>query len=83
MPLLELMLILAMEHPFPESTKRICDDADSILKGPIGLSTSEMSRIPEDKRPEGAALLPLRKRFDTYANFRPVRLPLNLQTFPR
>ena len=27
-------------HPFPESTKSICYDADSILKGPIGLSSS-------------------------------------------
>jgi 3-isopropylmalate dehydrogenase len=40
-----------------------------------------MSKIPEDKSPEGAALLPLRKRFDTYANFRPVRLPLEFANF--
>jgi len=24
-------------HPFPDATKEICDDADAIIKGPIGL----------------------------------------------
>ena len=62
-------------HPFPEQTKGICDAADAIIKGPIGLSVEEMKRIPAEYGPEGAALLPLRKRYDTFANFRPVILP--------
>ena len=68
-------------HPFPESTKQICDGADAILKGPVGLGLEGMGKIPEDKSPEVFGLLPLRKRFDTYANFRPVRLPLEIADF--
>ena len=49
-------------HPFPDQTKEVCDSADAILKGPIGLALSEMKRIPAEYAPEGAALLPLRKR---------------------
>jgi 3-isopropylmalate dehydrogenase len=62
-------------HPFPEKTKKACDEADTILKGPIGLAVSEMEKIPQEMRPEVAALLLLRKRYDTYANYRPVVLP--------
>ncbi|MBN1411011.1 MAG: 3-isopropylmalate dehydrogenase [Spirochaetales bacterium] len=58
-------------NPFPDATKEACDDADVILKGPIGLPVDEISTIPADKRPEGA-VLSLRKRYDTYANLRPV-----------
>ncbi len=68
-------------HPFPERTKNICDEADSILKGPIGLALDEMKKIPQDMSPEGAGLLPLRKRYDTYANFRPVILPMSFEEF--
>ena len=68
-------------HPFPENTKAVCDDADTILKGPVGLSVSEMSRIPTEMSPEGAALLPLRKRYDTFANYRPVFLPVSCADF--
>ncbi len=67
--------------PFPEETKRICDEADAILKGPIGLSYEESVKIPVDLRPERGALLPLRKRLNTYANFRPVSLPKSLAHF--
>lgn len=66
---------------FPEETKEICDQADAILKGPIGLSFEESKRIPIDERPERGALLPLRKRYTTYANFRPVYLPPELAHF--
>ena len=31
-------------HSFPESTKAICDEADAILKGPIGLSHEESKK---------------------------------------
>ena len=68
-------------HPFPESTKTICDEADAILKGPIGLNHEDSEKIPVDLRPERGALLPLRKRLNTYANFRPVSLPAGLAHF--
>ena len=56
-------------HPFPEETKAICDAADAILKGPIGLSHEESKKIPVDMQPERGALLPLRRRYNTFANF--------------
>ncbi len=62
-------------HPFPERTKQICLDSDSILKGPIGLPLSEMEKIPLNLRPEIAGLLKLRKDFNTWVNMRPAVLP--------
>jgi len=67
--------------PFPEKTKKVCDEADVIIKGPVGLAVEQMSRIPPEHRPEIGAILPLRKRYDTFANFRPVRLPGHLAAF--
>lgn len=67
--------------PFPDETKAICDSADAILKGTIGLSHEESQKIPVDKQPERGALLPLRRRYNTYANFRPVFLPKGLAHF--
>ncbi|MDM8536725.1 3-isopropylmalate dehydrogenase [Desulfobacterales bacterium HSG17] len=67
--------------PFPEKTKEICDNADVIIKGPVGLAIDQMTKIPQEHRPEIGAILPLRKRYDTYANFRPVRLPESLASF--
>jgi 3-isopropylmalate dehydrogenase len=66
---------------FPQETIDICDQADAILKGPIGLSHEESKKIPVDKQPERGALLPLRRRYNTYANFRPVSLPKALAHF--
>ena len=60
---------------FPDETRALCDSADAILKGPIGLSHEESKKIPVDMQPERGALLPLRRRYDTFANFRPVYLP--------
>ena len=68
-------------HPFPEETRAICDEADAIIKGPIGLSHEESKKIPVDLLPERGALLPLRRRYDTFANFRPVSLPKALEHF--
>src|SRR5690554_262416 len=68
-------------HPFPEQTQKICDEADAILKGPIGLSHEESRKIPVDLQPERGALLPMRRRYNTYANFRPVFLPQGLAHF--
>lgn len=66
---------------FPQATQAICDDADAILKGPIGLTHAASKNIPIDKQPERGALLPLRRRYNTYANFRPVFLPKKLAHF--
>ena len=66
---------------FPEETKAACDAADAILKGPIGLSLEESRKIPVDQQPERGALLPLRQRYHTFANFRPVYLPPELVHF--
>ena len=68
-------------HPFPEKTKILCDSADAVLKGPVGLSYEESARIPVDLQPERGAILPLRKRLNTYANLRPVSLPKGLAHF--
>ena len=68
-------------HPFPEETKIVCDKADAILKGPIGLNHEESRKIPVDMQPERGALLPLRRRYNTFANFRPVFLPKGLAHF--
>ena len=68
-------------HPFPDATKAVCDEADAILKGPIGLSHEESKKIPVDMQPERGALLPLRRRYNTFANFRPVFLPKALAHF--
>ena len=66
---------------FPDETIAICDKADAILKGTIGLGHEESKKIPLDQQPERGGLLPMRKRYDTYANFRPVYLPPSLAHF--
>lgn len=68
-------------HAFPDATKKLCDEADAILKGPIGLSHEASKKIPVDMQPERGALLPLRRRYNTFANFRPVYLPKGLAHF--
>ena len=68
-------------HPFPEETKKICDESDAILKGPVGLNYAESEKIPVELRPERGAILPLRKRLNTYANLRPMYLPPGLAHF--
>ncbi|NNC55913.1 MAG: 3-isopropylmalate dehydrogenase, partial [Pseudomonadales bacterium] len=47
----------------------------------IGLSHAESQKIPVDMHPERGALLPMRRRLNTYANFRPVYLPKSLAHF--
>lgn len=66
---------------FPRETREVCDEADAILKGPVGLPVDEMNKIPQKDRPEVAAILPLRERYDTFANYRPVYLPAALADF--
>ncbi len=67
--------------PFPQEAKDACDEADAIVKGPVGLSVDKMESIPQDKRPEIGAILPLRARYRTFANYRPVYLPKELLAF--
>lgn len=66
---------------FPRESVDICDRADAILKGTIGLGHEESKQIPVDEQPERGALLPMRRRYDTFANFRPVYLPPSLGHF--
>lgn len=66
---------------FPQQTKDVCDAADAILKGPVGLSHEESVKIPVDEQPERGAILPLRRRYNTYANFRPIYLPAHMAHF--
>ncbi len=66
---------------FPLATQQACENADAIFKGPIGLSFEDTKEIPLEERPERGALLPLRKKLQTYANFRPVLLPAELSHF--
>ena len=68
-------------HPFPDQTKTICDEADVILKGPVGLNHRDSKKIPVELRPERAAILALRQRYDTFANFRPVFLSPKMSHF--
>ena len=66
---------------FPEETKSLVDEADAVVKGPIGLNHEESKQIPVDEQPERGALLPMRARLNTYANYRPVSLPKSLAHF--
>jgi len=66
---------------YPDESKKVTDEADAILKGPIGLSHEESKKINGDRQPERGALLPMRRRYNTYANFRPVYLPKGLVHF--
>ena len=59
---------------FPDAAKKICDESDAILKGPVGLSYEESKKIPVEQQAERGAILPLRSRYNTFANFRPIFL---------
>jgi len=66
---------------FPPETQQLVDEADAVVKGPIGLNHEDSKKIPIDEQPERGALLPLRARLNTYANYRPVSLPKELAHF--
>ena len=57
-------------HALPKETLQVCEEADAILFGSVG--GPKWEGLPPDKQPERAALLPLRKHFNLYANIRPV-----------
>lgn len=66
---------------FPDETKTVCDEADAILKGPVGLSHEESQKIPVEEQAERGAILPLRARYNTFANFRPIYLSADMAHF--
>ena len=53
----------------PPATLKICEDSQAILFGSVG--GPKWESLPPAEQPERAALLPLRKHFDLYCNFRP------------
>ncbi|MGE9292921.1 MAG: isocitrate/isopropylmalate family dehydrogenase, partial [Puniceicoccales bacterium] len=53
----------------PESTLEVCRGADAILFGSVG--GPKWENLPPKEQPERAALLPIRKAFNLFANIRP------------
>jgi 3-isopropylmalate dehydrogenase len=56
----------------PSSTLALCEKSDAILFGSVG--GPKWESLPPEKQPERAALLPLRKHFDLFCNFRPAKV---------
>lgn len=56
----------------PPATLKICEESDAILFGSVG--GPQWEKLPPAEQPERAALLPLRKHFDLFCNFRPARV---------
>jgi 3-isopropylmalate dehydrogenase len=56
----------------PEETVKVCEKSDAILFGAVG--GPKWESLPPEEQPERAALLPLRKHFDLYANLRPAKV---------
>ncbi len=56
----------------PKATLAVCDAADAILFGSVG--GPKWESLPPVQQPERAALLPLRKHFDLFCNFRPAKV---------
>ncbi len=56
----------------PPSTLRICENSDAVLFGSVG--GPKWESLPPEQQPERAALLPLRKHFDLFCNYRPARV---------
>ena len=53
----------------PKSTLNACKNSDAILFGSVG--GPKWENLPPKEQPERAALLPLRKAFELFANLRP------------
>lgn len=56
----------------PDATLEICRHADAVLFGAVG--GPKWENMPPELQPERGALLPLRKHFDLFCNYRPARL---------
>ncbi|GAC1528850.1 MAG: 3-isopropylmalate dehydrogenase [Vulcanimicrobiaceae bacterium] len=61
---------------YPDATHALCAQSDAILFGAVG--HPKYDAAPSDKRPE-FAILALRKRFDLFANLRPVKMIAGLE----
>ena len=60
----------------PAHTLQVCEEADAILFGSVG--GPKWETLPPNQQPERAALLPLRKHFQLFANLRPALCYPNL-----
>ena len=56
----------------PLSTLKICEASQAILFGSVG--GPKWENLPPNAQPERAALLPLRKHFELFCNFRPAKV---------
>ena len=56
----------------PADTLELCKNSEAILLGAVGDPRAE--KLPPNEQPERGALLPLRKIFELYANFRPAKI---------
>jgi 3-isopropylmalate dehydrogenase len=59
----------ATGQALPEETLKTCESSDAILFGSVG--GPKWESLPANQQPERAALLPLRKHFELFANLRP------------
>src|SRR6266446_7919112 len=59
----------ATGQALPKETLQICESSDAILFGSVG--GPKWEGLPPNEQPERAALLPLRKHFNLFANLRP------------
>lgn len=63
---------IAIDHhgkAFPDSTRKVCEASEAILFGSVG--GPKWEHLPPKEQPERAALLPIRKAFNLFANVRP------------
>ncbi|MCW1360629.1 3-isopropylmalate dehydrogenase [Campylobacter sp. CCS1377] len=60
-----------------DDTLKLCENSDAILFGSVG--GPKWDNLPIEQRPERASLLPLRKHFNLFANFRPAKIYPNLE----
>jgi 3-isopropylmalate dehydrogenase len=56
----------------PPATLKACEDSEAILFGSVG--GPKWESLPPAAQPERAALLPLRKHFQLFCNFRPAKV---------
>jgi 3-isopropylmalate dehydrogenase len=59
----------ATGEALPKETLKTCESSDAILFGSVG--GPKWEALPANEQPERAALLPLRKHFELFANLRP------------
>lgn len=67
---------------FPDVTKEVIEQSETVLKGPVGLGPEGMKALQaKGIKLENETILALRSFLDTYANFRPVVLPTEFADF--